>query len=389
MARVLFHIDLNAFFASAEERRHPEWKDKPLAVGSLSSRGVVSTANYIARAQGVHSAMPVYQARTQCPELVMVPVDMPYYRKLSGEFFSILRKYSPMLEPASIDECYLDVTETIRQYKRPLDLAVAIQQEVYQTLQLKCSIGVAPTRFLAKMASDMRKPMGITVLRRSDIPAKLWPQSIEKVVGIGQKTLPLLKKEGIVRIGDLLEPDKEAAVRRILGKNALPMLNKIQGRSSDALSFSSTHKSVSVSRTYNDDVYTLDETLTRMRELTVRLTERLRQDGQKGQLVSVVFRNVEFRNKVRSRPLPFYTDEFAPIYQCVCDLVEENFEPEGYRHLGVSLGSLKDGEKIAMQPTIFEAQKDTADDVVRMLNRSFDANVFKKASDLLKEKKDG
>lgn len=388
MARVLFHIDLNAFFASAEELRHPELIDKPLAVGSLSSRSVISTASYKAREYGVHSAMPVYQARELCPELTILPVDMAYYRQLSGEFFKILRQYSPMLEPASIDECYLDVTEQIRRYKRPLDLAVAIQQEVYEKLHLKCSIGVAPTRFLAKMASDMRKPMGITVLRKSDIPAKLWPQSIDKVVGIGQKTLPLLKKEGITQIGDLLDPEKENVVRRILGKNALSMLGKIQGRSSDVLSFSNTHKSVSVSRTYNDDVYTLDETLTRMRELVMRLCERLHKDGQKGQLVSVVFRNVEFRNKVRSKSLPFYTDQFEPIYQCVSNLVEENFEPEGYRHLGVSLGSLKDGEKIVMQPTIFEAQKDTADDVVQMLNRNFEANVFKKASDLLKEKKD-
>ncbi|MGN1277517.1 MAG: DNA polymerase IV, partial [Floccifex sp.] len=123
MGRVLFHIDINAFFASAEEIRHPEFKGKPLAIGSKNKRSVISTANYIAREKGVHSAMPVYQALELCPELILQPGDFNYYRMLSNKFFNYLKRYTHQIEPASIDECYIDVTEIIKQYKRPLDLA--------------------------------------------------------------------------------------------------------------------------------------------------------------------------------------------------------------------------------------------------------------------------
>ena len=187
MASVLFHIDLNAFFANAEMLRHPEYKGKPLAIGSLSSRSVLATANYEARKFGVHSAMPVFQAKEKCPGLVIVPGDYEYYRKLSSRFFAYLRRYSDKLEPLSIDECFLDVTEQIKKYPRPLDMAVQIQQGVLKEIGLSCSIGVGPNRFLAKMASDMKKPMGITVLRKSEIRNKLWPLPIEQMYGSGKR----------------------------------------------------------------------------------------------------------------------------------------------------------------------------------------------------------
>lgn len=388
MARVLFHIDLNAFFASAEELRHPEYKDKPMAVGSLSSRGVLSTANYAARALGIHSAMPVFQAKQLYPDLIIVPGDNAYYRKLSGDFFRLLRRYSPMLEPVSIDECFLDVTDTIRRYRRPLDLAVAIQTAVYEELGLRCSIGVAPNRFLAKMASDMRKPMGITVLRKSEVPVKLWPMDIGSMVGIGKKTVPLLRREGIDTIGELADPVHEQAVRRILGKNALSMIARARGNGSDKLEFSSTHKSVSVSRTLNVDIYTLEEALSFARDLCRELVRRLQKDGQKGMLVSVVFRDVDFRNKVRSRSLDRYTNQFEPVYEAVQSIVEQNFESAGYRHMGVTMGSLQNAEHIMEQPTIFEPVQDTARDVVNLLNRKFDQSVFTTAGDLLRSKAD-
>lgn len=388
MARVLFHIDLNAFFASAEELRHPEYKDRPMAVGSLSSRGVLSTANYAARTLGIHSAMPVFQARQLDPDLIIVPGDHAYYRRLSGEFFRILRRFSPMLEPVSIDECFLDVTDPIRRYKRPLDLAVAIQTAVYEELGLKCSIGVAPNRFLAKMASDMRKPMGITVLRKSEVPAKLWPLDISDMVGIGKKTVPLLKKAGVDTIGDLADPENEEAVRRILGKNALSMIRKARGNGPDKLEFSSTHKSISVSRTLTVDIYTLEESLSFARDLCRELVRRLQKEGQKGMLISVVFRDVDFRNKVRSRTLEEYTDQFEPVFETVQSIIEQNFVPEGYRHMGVSMGSLQDADKILMQPTIFEPVQDTARDVVNLLNRKFDQSVFTTAGDLLKQREE-
>ena len=387
MARVLFHIDLNSFFASAEEIKNPDLKGKPVAVGSLSSRGVLSTANYEARKYGVHSAMPLFQAQKLCPELIVVSGDYEYYRKLSNDFFNYLRTFSTLLEPMSIDECFLDVTEVIKKYKRPLDLAVQIQQGVLEHIGLSCSIGVASTRFLAKMASDMRKPMGITVLRKSELSSKLWPLDISKMNGIGAKTVPLLREKGIETIGDFVNPNNEAIVLQLLKKNGFALIQKAKGNSTGLLNCSTSRKSVSISRTLSNDVYTMDEVLSQCRLLTHYLAEKLHEENQKGKLISVVFRDIEFHNVMHSQTLQEYTFDESILWGAISSMIEEYFEPIGYRHLGVSLGSLKDCEKIVVQPTMFEPAIQTAQDVVAQLNKQMDEKVFMRASDLLKEKK--
>ena len=387
MARVLFHIDINAFFASAEEIKHPEYKDLPLAVGSLSSRGVLSTANYAARELGIHSAMPVFEALKICPELNIVKGDYNYYRSLSAQFFQYLHRFSNMIEPASIDECFMEVTETIKKYKRPLDLAVQIQNGVYNTLGLNVSIGVAPTRFLAKMASDMKKPKGITVLRKSEIERKRWPLPIEAMVGIGKKTIPILKKNNIHTIGDFAAIQNENLVLRLLSKNGYSMIQKARGNSSAQLNFSTTHKSISISRTYPSDIYTLNDAAERLKTLTDDLCRKMIQENQKGKLVSISLRDTEFNNIVRSQPLNSYTNSFAIIFEAANGLLEENFEEIGYRHLGISMGSLKDANHILEQPTIFEEPVQDTDSILDQLNKKLAHNDLFKASDLLKKGK--
>lgn len=388
MARVLFHIDLNAFFASAEELRNPELKEFPIAVGSLSSRGVLTTANYKAREFGVHSAMPVRQALSLCPELKIIPGDYEYYRSLSRQFFVYLRQYSGMLEILSVDECFLDVTEPIKKYARPLDLAVDIQQGVYEKLGLKCSIGVAPTRFLAKMASDMMKPMGITVLRKSEIERKLLPLPVKDMMGIGKKTLPKLQELGIETIGDLANPDNRNKVAPILGKNYWPMMMQIQGKSSDQLSFSSTRKSISHAETFGSDLYSLEEVLNQTRMIAMKLAGRMQKISKMGKQLSVTLRDRDFNNQVRSISLSDYTSRYETLYEAAAILVTENFEPIGYRLIGITVGSLKDEDQINLQPTLFEPASAT-ETIIRQLNNSvknegLDA-FFMPASELLKK----
>lgn len=388
MARVLFHIDLNAFFASAEELRNPELKEFPIAVGSLSSRGVLTTANYKAREFGVHSAMPVRQALSLCPELKIIPGDYEYYRSLSRQFFYYLRQYSGMLEILSVDECFLDVTEPIKKYARPLDLAVDIQQGVYEKLGLKCSIGVAPTRFLAKMASDMMKPMGITVLRKSEIERKLLPLPVKDMMGIGKKTLPKLQELGIETIGDLANPDNRNKVAPILGKNYWPMMMQIQGKSSDQLSFSSTRKSISHAETFGSDLYSLEEVLNQTRMIAMKLAGRMQKISKMGKQLSVTLRDRDFNNQVRSISLSDYTSRYETLYEAAAILVTENFEPIGYRLIGITVGSLKDEDQINLQPTLFEPASAT-ETIIRQLNNSvknegLDA-FFMPASELLKK----
>lgn len=386
MARVLFHIDLNAFFASAEELRHPEYKDKPLAIGSNSARGVLATSNYIARNYGVTSAMPTRMAQKLCPELVILNSDHDYYRQLSSQFFAYLRKFSGKLEILSIDECFLDVTEVIARYPRPLDLAVQIQRGVLDELGLKCSIGVGPTRFLAKMASDMRKPMGITVLRKRDIQAKLYPLPIESCIGIGKKTVPKLKEKGIETVGDLASEENRAVCTQILQNFWPEVYAKITGQSSDQLVYSTTRKSVSHSKTFPHDLYTLEEVLEQASLLTRQIAEAMARTHKKGASISVVLRDGDFHNQVRSARLPSMTNDYFILIEKVRALIYRNFEPVGYRHIGISVGSLQDEDQIVLQPTLFDPSVSGSDAVIRSLNKQLEGAGLMKLSDLMKKK---
>lgn len=386
MAKVLFHIDLNAFFASAEELRHPELKDKPLAIGSNSARGVLSTCNYAAREFGVRSAMPSYKAKQLCPDLVILDADHRYYRKISNQFFAYLKQYTGKIEILSIDECFMDVTTIITKYPRPLDLAVQIQQGVLRKLGLKCSIGVAPTRFLAKMASDLRKPMGISVIRKRDIESKLYPLDVAECFGIGKKTVGKLKELNINTIGDLANPENEDKAQSVL-KNIWPeILDRIHGRSSDELVYSTTRKSVSHSRTYSTDVYTIDEVLARASELVKELSDAMQKQQIKGSMFSMIFRDCHFNNQVRSTKLPCMTNDYYMLNEAARSLIYRYFEPVGYRHLGITVGSLANEEKIVEQPTLFDDLKTTTNDVIANLNSQIAGAKLMTLSQMLKEK---
>lgn len=386
MAKVLFHIDLNAFFASAEELRHPELKNKPLAIGSNSARGVLSTCNYTAREYGIHSAMPSYMAKEMCPELVILDSDHEYYRKLSNQFFAYLKQYTGKIEIVSIDECFMDVTTMITKFPRPLDLAVQIQQGVYRKLGLKCSIGVAPTRFLAKMASDLRKPMGISVLRKRDIETKLYPLDVGACLGIGKKTVAKLKEVGIFTIGDLVD-EKNATKAQSVLKNSWPDIqDRILGRSSDELIYSTTRKSVSHSKTYSTDVYTIEEVLVRASELVKELSLAMQKKQIKGSMFSMIFRDQHFNNQVRSTKLPCMTNDYYILNEAAKTLVYQYFEPVGYRHLGITVGSLANEEQIIEQPTLFDDFKSTTQDVIANLNTQIEGAKLMTLSQMLKEK---
>lgn len=385
MAKVLFHIDLNAFFASAEEIRYPHFKDKPLAIAMGDVRGVVSTCNYAAREYGIHSAMPLAKARTLCPTLEVLPADHEYYRKLSNQFFTYLRQYSGKLEILSIDECFLDVSDIITQFPRPLDLAVLIQRGLLDTLGLKCSIGVAPTRFLAKMASDLYKPMGISVIRKRDIPTKLYPLPIESCFGIGKRTIPRLKEKGILKIGDLISVEHKKEAKAILQNRFIEIEQNITGQSSAELVYSTTRKSFSHSKTFVSNLYTYEEVLEQLSILTRQLAFSMAQKHQKGQTISLTLRDATFHNTVHSKKLPYPTNDYFVLYEAISGLLSRSFEPIGYRLVGLSIGSLLNEEQVILQPTLFESIKPSSADVIASLNKQ--GAGLMKLSDLLKEEK--
>lgn len=386
--RVIFHIDLNSFFASAEVLKNSALEGQPVVVAGMHRRSVVSTASYEARNYGVHSAMPLHMALEKCPQLVVVQGDYAWYEELSRRFFNYVKRFSPYLEPASIDECYIDVTEAIRAYKRPLDLAWRIQKGVYEDLRLPCSIGVGPNKFLAKMASDMRKPMGITVLRRQEIKRKLWPLSIADMFGIGKKTVPLLERQGIYTIGDFANPANEAKIMALMGKHAYQLIQNARGFGSNRLDYNTSVQSISQSTTLDTNIVEYEEVKSVFKRLANKLSQRAKQEDLRGALISISIRYADFTNAVRSTTISEYTNDADVLLEHALLLFDQHNNGKEIRHLGIGLGSLFSKTRTVDQINLFQdvkAEPTDSTDILKQLNKQLSTGKLMKASELLKK----
>lgn len=384
---VVFHIDINAYYASAHRVLNPELQGKPVVVAGSRRGSVVTTASYEARAYGVESAMPVEQALSLCPNLIVEKVDFDLYKRLSAQFFNIIRSFSPYVQVASIDECYVDVSEVIKKYEKPLDLAVDIQKTVYQKLLLPISIGVGPNKFLAKMASDMKKPMGITVLRIREVEEKLWPLPIEEMHGIGKKTVPRLKSIGVFTIGDLAKK-KVSDVRIILGNRAQEFIDKANGYDQSPLELVRNAKSMGQSRTFKNALYDLEEIRSAIMTEIIEIEARMEEQKVLGRTVQFSIRFENFQTAVRSQTFDYYLEDRYEIFERVMDLYAE-FEGEGgVTFLSVSLSNLTPRNEAIEQLNLFdEEEKEDIDLVIERLNSHLGSNVFKKTKDLIKNEK--
>ena len=371
--RIIFHIDLNAFFASCEIARRPELKDVPVAItGEKSSkRGIVTTANYVARKYGVSSAMPLVQAKRKCPNLVVIAANFNLYKQVSRQFLDLLHTYTDQVEKASIDEAYLDVTALFQEGGvHPVQLALQMQQRIFNELKIGCSVGIGPNKFLAKMASDMRKPMGITVLRKQEITTKLWPLSITEMWGIGKKSHPLLIANGITTIGDLANPENESKIMTLLGKHAYGYIQNARGNDTNVLSFNTTVQSISQSTTLDRDIEDYDEIKTVLRRLAKSLSRRAQNDDLKGRLISVSIRYYDFTNAVRSMSYQEYTNDETVLFEQALYLFDRNHNGKPIRHLGIGLGSLFSRHKSIdqLQMKLAQPVKDSVENVLEQLN---------------------
>lgn len=388
MSKVYFHVDLNAFFASAEVLLNPELKGKPIAVSYATRRSVVSTASYEARKYGVHSAMPIGQAKTLCKDLIIVEPHFHYYEELSAEFMDILKSYTSIYEQASIDECYLDVTKVIQTYARPLDLAWTIQRRIHQELGLCCSVGVAPNLFLAKMASDYKKPMGITVMRIREVPQKLWPLAIEEMRGVGAKTVPLLKDLGIQTIGDLANYKDIESLRPIFGKNTEMIIQRAHGKDSSEIEMDVPSKSMGVSETLLEDITDYDEIRGFIRTLSRRLSTRLQEEQKAGSVLSLKIRYYDFSTMERSKKLshPIYLPE--DLFHEAIQLFDDHYEEEPVRLIGITVSDFASKEWVKEQLNLFDETNMREEETARILqdlNRELGRNSFVLASTLQKK----
>lgn len=387
--QVVFHIDLNAFYASAEVARNPKLENKPLVISGKSRRSIITTASYEARKFGIHSAMPLFQAYQKCKNLIVLPVDFEYYHRLSNDFFNIIASYSEILEVASVDECYVDVTKYIEngQYL-PVELAKKIQEDVYHKLHLKCSIGIAPNKFLAKMASDMKKPMGITVLTRSNIKEKMWPLDIQKMFGVGKKTEEKLKKVGIYTIKDIANYANYDLLKQIVGKNALLLYRKANGIDNRVVNARQNElKSVGNSTTLSYD--TTDETILNdtLKMLAKQVSSRAKKRNLVGNSVSLTIKYTRFESINRQTSLNSYINDYEIILSTAKILFDNNYTGRPIRLLGISLNNTIDKKDYKEQLSIFDLDKQPVDlkdneldKILKNINDSFEKPLLIKAS---------
>ena len=391
MARIIMHIDLNAFYATAETIKDPSLEGKPLIIAGSSRRGIVSTASYEARKYGIRSAMPTYMARKLCPDVIIRGVDFELYHKLSNEFFGYIRKYTDIIEIASIDECYADMTECMKDVEDPELFLKELQELLYRETKLKCSIGLAPTKFLAKMGSDYKKPMGITIIRRKDVSKIIWPLPIKDMYGIGKKTYPRLEKLGIYKIGDLANTDSQE-VKKILGKSFEVFKMWANGYGSDEVIVEANDpKSIGHSSTFLFDTDDYDEIKDKLFQLTQEVSARAKNEDKIGTTVTIVIKDTDFRSFTRSKTIQEATNEVENIFKVAIEQYDNHFAGKPIRLIGVTLSNLIDKSSFYVQMNLFNMEehreKCATKLLINELNNKMKKPMLIKASELKKEDK--
>lgn len=381
--RIIFHIDMNCFYASVEMAYNPKLKGKPIAIaGNPEERkGIIVTSSYEARAKGVKTTMPVWQAKKYCPELIILPPNFERYRTASREIFKILANITPIVEPVSIDEGYMDVTDT-KQFGSPVQIAKDLQQNIINKLDLPCSIGIAPNKFLAKMASDMKKPLGITILRKRDIRFQLWPLPIEEMYGVGKKTAEKLRAINIATIGDLAKKDVYA-LRQLLGINGERLKSRANGNDLRQVDPESVHefKSIGSSQTLPHDTTDDREIKQLIYSLADNVERRIKRKQAAGRGVQLMIRYHDRKTITRSKKLPTYIEKKADILQVVHELWTQHWNGEPIRLLGITVQDVEEKQYIAKQLDLFTyeqtANKEKLFDAIDGLTEKYGKNLFK------------
>jgi DNA polymerase-4 len=341
--REIIHLDLDAFYASVEMLDNPEIAGKPVIVGGGGKRGVVTAASYEARKFGVHSAQPVATARRLCPDGVFLPVRMGRYKEMSDRVFEIFRRFSPLVEALSIDEAFLDVTGTERLFGGALEVARKIKEVVASETGLTVSAGVAASKFVAKIASDMNKPDGLTVVPRGKEKEFLGPLPVGKMLGVGKVTETALHRMGVKTIGDLASVPAENLKKRF-GKHGLHLHRLANGIDDREVEPEHEVKSIGHEDTYDEDIRDREAIGKELLSLAHRVSSRLRRKGFRGRTVTLKVKYHDFTQVTRAATLPSPTDDGATIYRTVIPLLKKTEAGRRpVRLLGISVSHF--GEK--------------------------------------------
>ncbi len=347
------HLDMDAFFASVEQRDNPELRGKPILVAWDRPRSVVTTASYEARPFGCRSAQPVAVAKRLCPHALIVPPRMEVYAEVSERVFAMLGDLSPLVEPLSVDEAFVDLTGTERLLGAPRDVAEGVRARIRQELSLTASCGVAPNKFLAKLASDLRKPDGLTVIGPGEAETVLAPLAVGKIWGVGPKAAEKLAARGIRTIGDLLRAGPERLARDF-GDSVRHWCELARGIDDRAVVPDTEAKSIGQERTFETDIDDAGEVRAVMLAETDDVARRVRRSGVVAREVHIKLRYGEFETITRQTTLPAPTDVTAEIWAAASALFDawaaKSFRP--VRLAGVSVGRLTRG---GAQASLFDA----------------------------------
>lgn len=367
--RTIIHLDLDAFFASVEQLDNPQLRGKPVVVGAdpEKGRGVVSAASYEAREYGIHSALPISRAHRLCPHAAFLPVRMRRYKEISVRIMNLLRTYTPLIEPVSIDEAFMDVSGCERLFGSPEKIGHDIKARIQREEGLTISVGIAPNKYLAKMASESGKPDGFVVIKPGSERDFLEERPVESLWGVGDKTSQRLREAGITTIGQLADYPPDALERK-MGKIGRHLWELANGNDDRPVVTGSDVKSISHERTYDrdiDDVTVMKNTLL---DLSERVGRRARRKGITGKRVSLKIRFSDFSTFTRNRTLKQGTNVTENIYKAATDLFQAfDLTAKKVRLLGVGLSLLDTMQEI--QNDLFQADEKKKEKVGMVLDK--------------------
>lgn len=345
--RIILHVDFDAFFASVEQQRNPELRGKPVIVGGTSQRGVVSAASYEARPYGVRSGMPMWEARRRCPHGVFLPVDGRTYSEYAARAREVLSRFTPRMDPASIDEAYLDVTGSIKLFGGLESLLARIKQQIREELGITVSIGVAPNRLVAKMASDWDKPDGLSIVRPHELPERLFDLPVDDIPGVGEVTQKRLRQMGVHTIGQLAKVPK-TLLERHFGAHGEYLWRAAHARDDAPVSWyrpeEDSRKQISREETLAQDTRDLAALEQRLLALCEEVGRRLRRSGQRARTVTLKVKLSNFKLFTRSETLEEPTELDEVIFQRARELLRRvRFGAQQARLIGVGVSNLSEG----------------------------------------------
>ena len=344
LSRKIIHLDMDAFYASVEERDNPELVGKPLVIArhpkQTGGKGVVTTANYEARKYGIHSAMSAQKAYELCPEANFVQGNLEYYKEISAQIHAIFRRYTDIIEPLAFDEAYLDVTENKVGSTSAIKVARMIQLDIWKELHLTCSAGVSYNKFLAKLASDFEKPRGLTVVLPDEAEDFLKELPIEKFHGVGKKTVIRMHELEIFTGADLYQKSEMELIQEF-GKMGYELYRKVRGVHNAPVNPNRERKSLGRENTYSKPLLSENDVTLQLRELSTRVADSLKKNDKQGQTVVLKVRYADYETITRRHTITDYLSSADSIYYHASELWEELGEiARGIRLLGVTVTNL-------------------------------------------------